>query len=93
MTHEDRTISLLVGVAKSGVISTVKTKGADGVNEEFLAQFRGKTWQDSFEIARAQQDLLYIPAKIKALQENVALSERIAQGVKEVAWSAAKVIK
>lgn len=92
LQHEGRTIDVLVGVTNTGAVSAVRVKGLS-VEEEFLAQFNGKTSRDSFELARAPEDLLFIPAKIKAMKENLALSESIAQGVKEIVMSLDKVTK
>ena len=93
LQHEGKTISVLVGMTKTGVLSKVRVKGLDGVDEKFLAQFRGKTTQDSFDLMRTPEDLLVVPAKIRAMQGNLALSESIAQGVKAIVASASKVVK
>ncbi len=92
VAHEGKTLSILVGMTKAGVISKVATKGVDGVEERFLAQFHGMTAQDSFETAHTPEDRLFIPAKIRVLRENVLLSEKIAQGVREITLSAPKAI-
>lgn len=91
--HDGTTIDVLVGMTSTGVITNVKVKGLAGVNDEFLAQYRGKTSQDNFDLARTPEDLLVVPAKIRAMQGNLALSESIVQGVKEIAISANKVVK
>lgn len=93
LQHEGKTIGVLVGITNTGVIASVKVKGLDGVDEEFLAQFRGKSLQNDFDLARTPADLLFMPAKIRAMQENVALSESILLGLKEIARSANKVLK
>ncbi len=93
LLHEGRTIGVLVGMTNTGAISKVSVKGLDGVDEKFLAQFRGKTPQDNFDLMRTPEDLLVVPAKIRAMQGNFALSESIAQTVKEIAASANKVVK
>jgi len=93
LQHEGKTIGVLVGMTSTGIISKVSVKGLAGVDEEFLAQFRGKTSQNNFDLARTPEDLLFVPAKIRAMQGNPALSESIAQGVKEIATSAIKVVK
>jgi hypothetical protein len=90
LTHEKQTLDILVGVTRAGAIARVKIKGVD---ERFLAQFRGKTAQDNFEIAQTPEDLLYIPTKIRALQGNLPLSASIAQSVKEIVSVASHVIK
>lgn len=91
--HEGSAISVLVGMTSTGVISCVKVKGMDGIEEEFLAQFRAKTVRDNFDVAQTPEDLLFIPAKIKAMKTNPALSESIAQAVKEIALSASNVVE
>ena len=93
MRHEGKTIGVLIGITNTGVISKVSIKGLDSVDEKFLAQFRDKTLKDNFDLMRTREDLLQAPAKIKAMQGNLALSESIAQGVKEIALSAGQVIK
>jgi hypothetical protein len=42
----------------------------------------------SFEVAKTADDLLYLPSKIKALKDNLEISERIAGAVHEVMVSA-----
>lgn len=93
LQHEGKTLDVLVGMTGTGVISSVRVKGLDGVDGEFLAQYRGKTAQSNFDLARTPEDLLVVPARIRAMQGNLALSESIAQGVKEIATSANKVVK
>jgi len=93
VTHEGRTLDLVVGVNESGVISGVKVKGADEVPEEFLVQFHGKTAQYNFEVACTTDDLMYVPLKIKAMRGNIPLSESIAQGVKAIATLAPRTLK
>jgi hypothetical protein len=93
VAHEGKTIKILIGMTNTGAIAKVKITGIDGVDEKFLAQFQGKTWQDGFDIARTPEDLLYIPTKIRAMKKNIPLSESIAQGVKEAAALAPRIIK
>ncbi|MGH7600551.1 MAG: hypothetical protein ACREOI_29700 [bacterium] len=93
LPNEGKTIGVLVGMTKTGVISKVSVRGLDGVDEAFLAQFRGKTPQDNFDLMRTPEDLLVVPAKIRAMQGNFALSESIAQTVKEIVASANNVVK
>ncbi|MGH7492045.1 MAG: hypothetical protein ACREOO_06580 [bacterium] len=92
LQSEGGTIEVLVGVTNAGAISIVKAKGI-GIEEEFLAQFRGKTSRDDFELARAPEDLLFVPVKIKAMKTNLALAESIAQGMKEILLSADRVTR
>ena len=91
--YEGKTLEILVGIKSTGVITSVGVTGFARVPEEFLLQYRGKTVQGSFELARTTEDLLFVPAKIKALQGNLALSESIAQGVKDIARSARQVLE
>jgi hypothetical protein len=93
LQHEGKTIDVLVGMRNTGVISSVRIKGIGGIDDEFLAQYRGKTAQDNFDLARTPEDLLVVPARVKSIQGNPALSESIAQAVKEIAISANKAIK
>lgn len=92
-SYEGGKIDVLVGLTKTGVISNVQVKGMNDSNDEFLAQFRGKTLQSNFEVVQSAGDLLFLPAKIKAMQGNAALSASIAQGVKDIALAANTVIK
>lgn len=89
ITHENETFDLLVGVNRAGVIQGVTVKGAEEVTEEFLAQFHGKTAQNDFAVACTSDDLMYVPLKIKAMRGNIALSQSIAQSVKEISALAA----
>ncbi len=93
LQHEGKTIEVLAGVTNTGIISSVSVKGLDGIDDEFLAQFRGKTIHDNFDFARTPEDLLFIPVKIKMMKGNFALSESIALSVKEVVMSADKLLK
>jgi len=77
----------------TGVISKVSVRGMAGITDEFLAQYRGKTLRDNFDLVRTPEELLVVPAGIKAMQANLALSESIAQSVKEIIMSANKVVK
>jgi hypothetical protein len=91
--HEGKEMQLLVGINEHGKISRVKIKGLDAINGEFLAQFEGRTFDHSFEIARTPEDLLFVPAKLKAIAGNIPLSEHIAEGVKAVMQSAHKLLQ
>lgn len=92
LQYKGKTINLLAGVTRKGEIIGVCVRGIDGVDENFLAQFKGKTLKDSFDLVQKPEDLLSVPIKIKPMQGNLALSENIAQGVKDIAQSADKVI-
>lgn len=93
LPYEGSAIEILVGMTMTGVISNVRVKDHPEVEEEFLSQFRAKTSLEQFEVARTAEDLLYVPAKIKAMKQNLALSESIVQGVKEIAVSANKMLQ
>lgn len=91
--HEGKTISVLVGVTNTGTIASVKVKGLAGVDEEFLAQFRGKSVWQSFAVALTPEDLLSVPAKIRMMQGNLSLSESLVQAVNDIALAAVNVMK
>ena len=93
ITHEGKEMHLLVGVDEHSKISRVKIKGVDAVNGELLAQFEGRTFDHSFDIARTPEDLLFVPAKLKAITGNIPLSEHIAKSVKAVMQSAHKLFQ
>jgi hypothetical protein len=93
ITGEGKEMRLLVGINEHGKITRVKIKGMEVGNGEFLAQFEGRTFGHSFEIARTPDDLLFLPAKLKAIGGNIPLSEQIAEGVKAVMQSAHKLFK
>ena len=92
LQHEGGAIDVLVGTTHAGAIVRIRVKGIV-IEEEFLAQFQGKTSRDTFEIARVPEDLLFVPVKIKALKTNPALSESIVHRVKEILLAADKVTK
>lgn len=85
---QDKETELLIGVDTKGKIVKVKIKEATAATEEFLAQFAGRDLNASFEVAKSAEDLLYLPSKIKALKDNLELSERVAGAVHEVMLSA-----
>lgn len=91
--YEGKSIAVLVGVASTGLITSVRVKGSENIEEEFLAQFRGKSVRGNFNLVRAPEDLLPVPAGIRAMAGNLALSESIAQSVKEIASAANEVMK
>jgi hypothetical protein len=93
ITHEGKEMQMLVGINEHRKISRVKIKGMEAVNGEFLAQFEGRTFDHSFEIARTPEDLLFLPAKLKAIAGNIPLSEHVAEGVKAVMQSAHKLLQ
>jgi hypothetical protein len=93
LAHEGKEMRLLVGINEHGKISRVTIKGLEAVNGEFLAQFEGRTFDYNYEIARTPEELLFVPAKLKAIVGNIPLSEHIAEGVKAVMRSAQKLFK
>jgi hypothetical protein len=72
---------VLVGVFPNGEISKVMVNGPEAIDQEFLKQFEGKNLRSSFEIARTLDDLLFVPAKIKAMAGKTELSQTIAETV------------
>ncbi len=93
LQYEGKTLEVLVGMKNTGVISKVCVRGMAGITDEFLAQYRGKTSRDNFDLARTPEDELVVPARMKAMQGDLALSESIAHGVKEIVMSASKLVK
>lgn len=91
--HEGKTIAVLVGVTNTGTIASVKVKGLAGVEEEFLAQFYGKSVRQNFALARTPEDLLSVPAKIRMMQGNLSLSESLVQAINDIALAAVNVMK
>ncbi|NUM68838.1 hypothetical protein HUU39_26825 [candidate division KSB1 bacterium] len=91
--YEGKSIAVLVGVTSTGRITSVRVKGSENVEAEFLAQFRGKSVRGNFKLMRSPEDLLSVPAGIRAMAGNLALSESIAQSVKEIASAANEVMK
>ena len=90
--YQGKNIDLLAGVSKTGKILGVRAKGNESVNEAFLAQFKGLTYESNFDLVQTQNDLLSVPSKIKSMQGKVDLSQSIAQGIKEIAQAANTVI-
>jgi len=76
-------IETLVGIDRAGSITKVDVRGPAAISEEFLAQFEGKSALSSFSIARTPEDLLFVPAKIKAMAGRLEISEKIASEVLE----------
>jgi hypothetical protein len=84
----DKETELLIGVDTNGKILKVNIRETTAALGEFLAQFEGKSMNTSFEVAKTAEDLLYLPSKIKALKDNLAMSESIAKAVHETMLSA-----
>lgn len=78
---------LVIGVDTKGRIVNMKINEPMAGAEEFLAQFVGKSLNTSFEVAKSVEDLLYLPDKIKAIKDNIELSECIAKTAHEVLLS------
>jgi hypothetical protein len=79
----DKETALLIGVDTYGKIVKVNTTEPTAIAEEFLAQFEGKNLTSSFEVVKTAEDLMHVPSKIKAIRDNVEMSERIAKTVHE----------
>ena len=93
LQYQGSAIEVLVGVTTGGVISKITTRGGVAVEGEFLAQFTGKTLDHGFEIAKTPDDLLVLPAKIRAMKSNMPLSEGLTQSVQAVARAARSMVK
>jgi hypothetical protein len=75
---------LLVGVNKEGAIARVRAQNTDMIDGEFLAQFDERSLSGNWKIVRAPEDLLHVPAKIKAMRGKPELSESIVREVKAI---------
>lgn len=89
--YKKNSIKILAGISSSGKISNIVPLETSVINREFLSQFIGKSLRDSFEIAKTPDDLLFVPSKIKPMRENIPLSEKIANVVKEIIISAESI--
>ena len=89
-TGEGSELELVVGVTTQGTISKVKLRGVAGVSEEFFAQFEGKSLRFEFEIAKTLEDLLFVPAKIKAQAGKHQLCEIIVMELRALSGLAMK---
>ncbi len=88
MSLQEKEVELLIGVDLKGKIVKVNVKEPAVVSDEFLAQFVGRSLSASFEVAKAAEDLLYLPSKLKGNKDNLEISESIAQTVHSVLLSA-----
>ncbi len=88
VTIEGKASDLLVGITAAGVITKVALENAPDLAPEFLAQFNGKKAGDEFALARQPEDLLYVPAMIKAMKGKLELSETIARTIQEMLLTA-----
>lgn len=75
---------LLVGIDTDGNIARVFAAKTDLVDEEFLAQLAGKGMRANWQIASTPEDLLYLPAMVKAMRGKPELSESIISAVKAI---------
>lgn len=91
--YEGKSIAVLVGVASTGLITSVRVKGSENIEEEFLAQFRGKSVRGNFNLVRAPEDLLPVPAGIRLMPDKADLSESITFALREIAQAAGEVIR
>jgi len=72
----------------NGEIVKLLVNGPEIIEQEFLEQFEGKNLDSKFEIAKTLDDLLVVPAKIKAISGKVEISEEIAKAVSALMKSA-----
>jgi len=86
--YHNTEMRVLVGVSLNGEISKVIVNGTESIDQEFLAQFEGRSQRSSFEIAKSPEDLLFVPAKIKAISGKVGICEEIAKTVSALVKSA-----
>jgi hypothetical protein len=84
----DKETALIIGVDTRGRITEVKTEKPTAATAEFLAQFKGRSLEAGFAVAKTAEDLLYLPRQIVAMKDNVETSERIAKAVHETLLSA-----
>ncbi len=88
LDYRSMKMRVLIGIGPDGKISKLVANGPEAINQEFLAQFEGKSLPSSFEIAKAPEDLLFVPAKIKAISGKVEICEQIADAVSALMKSA-----
>jgi len=82
-------IELLVSVAEGKIYQLLLKevpfiRGKPLVSNEFLFQFIGRSQENSWEIARSSEDLLHVPAKVRAMEELPAVSQAIADQIRKV---------
>ncbi len=82
--YEGSTIKLIIGLSVSKKISNVVLFGTQAVSQEFLAQFNGRSFSDSFEIATTTDDILFVPSKIKPMRDEVPFSQVISYEVEGI---------
>ena len=93
LKNQENEIELLVGVDADGKISKVKARRKETIDEQFLSQFKGRSLNSNFEIARTPDEFLHVPAKLKAINGDFQLSENIARTVHGTLQSAARLLK
>ncbi len=81
---------LLVSVDLSGKVVGVGLPKQTDTQAAFLKQFKGMTTQSDFGLAESSDDLLYVPAKLRAMRGDKALSAAIAQEVGKIMAVAGK---
>lgn len=64
VTHHDTQKEFLIGVAPNATIAKIKWRKSEAAEDEFLAQFKGKSLSSNFEMAKTPEDLLPVPAKL-----------------------------
>jgi hypothetical protein len=77
-------VHLLVGINPDSTISKLRIRGADAIDIEFLRQFEGRRAGAELEIACTLEDLLFVPAKIRAMKGRQEISESIVREVKTI---------
>jgi len=82
-------IELLVSVAEGKIYQLLLKevpfiRGKPLVSNEFLLQFVGRSQENSWEIARSSEDVLQVPAKVRAMEKLPAVSQAIADQIRKV---------
>ena len=90
---EGKQLHLLVGINENGAISKVAARDPEMVEDEFLAQFDGRTVNSSFECARTLEDLRFVPAMLKAMRGKQGASDLIAEEIQSTMISAQTLLK
>jgi hypothetical protein len=92
LKNREKELELLIGIDDDGKIAKVKVRGKEAIDEQFLSQFKGRNLQSGFEIAGTPDDLLHVPAKLKAVKSDFQLSENIAKAVHGALQSAVRLL-
>jgi len=92
LKNQEKELVLLVGIDDDGKIARVKVRGKEAIDEQFLSQFKGRSLNSDFEIARTAEELLHTPMKLKALKGDLQFSENIAKTIHGALQSAARLL-